>query len=112
MKMIKNGATSVNAVRWILLLIVLAGVAVWGVTLTFGFVWDDIPTVVTNPSLSAWGTLWRAFVSDFWGLHEQPAVSGYWRPVPTLLYLLTGQIFGKSAWAFHALNLGFHVAVG
>ncbi|MFH1018183.1 MAG: tetratricopeptide repeat protein, partial [Pseudomonadota bacterium] len=47
-----------------------------------------------------------------WGLHEQPAVSGYWRPVPTLLYLLTGQIFGKSAWAFHALNLGFHVAVG
>ena len=109
--MIKNDPTSVNAAKWMIFFVLLATTAVWAITLTFGFVWDDLPTIVTNPSLRHWDTLGRAFVSDFWGLHDNPVSSGYWRPLPTIVYVFVAQIFGKNAWAFHTANLAFYLAV-
>ena len=89
----------------------LATLATWLFTLRYDFVWDDIPTIVTNQSVLDWRTLFHAFSHDFWGLHENPEVSGYWRPIPTVFYTLITVVFGKAAWAFHALNVGFHVGV-
>ncbi len=88
----------------------LGALLVWAWTVTFGFVWDDFPTILTNPSLHQFSTLWRAFTSDYWGLHEVPAASGYWRPIPTLLYFMIAQVFGIHPAPFHAVNVLFHAA--
>jgi Flp pilus assembly protein TadD len=109
--MINNSSTRVNAESRIFFPVVFAVLAVWSATLTFGFVWDDYPTIVTNGSLLDWSVFFRAFSNDFWGLHEVPATSGYWRPMPTVVYAITAHLFGKSPWAFHAVNLIFHLGV-
>jgi tetratricopeptide (TPR) repeat protein len=90
--------------------VAVAVIATWAVTLSFGFVWDDIPSVVSNLSLRSIDTLWRAFGNDYWGLHEVPLRSGYWRPVPTLITTLTMGLFGPHPAPFHLVNLLFHVA--
>lgn len=93
------------------LILGLLALAVWAVTLSFGFLWDDFPTVVQNPSLREWGTLGSAFTNDFWGLHEIPARSGYWRPIPTVVHALVTLVFGFHPLVFHTLNLSLHVSV-
>ena len=89
----------------------MIGLLVWGWTLTFGFVWDDYPMIVTNPSLFKWSTLLSAWTHDFWMLHESPHLSGYWRPVVTVFHTLIVQMFGKNAWAFHLFNVVLHISV-
>ncbi len=77
-------------------------------SLWFGFVWDDLPMVAENASLHRWETLWIGWGSDFWGLHDVPAMSGYWRPLVTAVHLSWMQLWGESPTAFHFLNLFLH----
>jgi len=97
--------------RKVSIVVACLALATWWVTLTFGFVWDDFPTIVNNSSLHQVSTFWQAFTHDFWGLHDVPERSGYWRPVPTVIYTAVVQIFGVSAVALHALSLLMHIGV-
>ena len=90
--------------------VVLANVFVWGSVVRFGFVWDDHPSIETNASLRSASILWRAFTSDFWGLHDRAAASGYYRPWVTVTTAIVGWMSGFSPWAFHLLSLALHVA--
>ncbi len=110
-KIINNLFIRVNSTSRVIVLSVLFGLLTFGATLSFDFVWDDFPTVVHNPSLHDPQTLWKAFTQDFWGLHEIPEKSGYWRPLPTILYTLMTLIVGVKPWGFHALNLLLHLGV-
>ncbi|MFH1261957.1 MAG: tetratricopeptide repeat protein [Pseudomonadota bacterium] len=101
----------VNATFRVVLIVALLVLAVWGVTLLFGWVWDDFPTVVSNPSLHDIKTLGSAFFHDFWGLHEIPARSGYWRPLPTVIYTLATLVFGTHAMPFHLICVLVHGGV-
>lgn len=101
----------VNAASRALFVIVGLTLATWAATLSFGFVWDDLPTIVNNPSLHSWGTLGTAFTSDFWSLHDLPVDSGYWRPLPTIAYTFIVKLFGVNAFPLHALNLLLHIGV-
>ncbi len=103
----KQAVEKVPAWIWILLI----GFVVWGFTLTFDFVWDDFPMIVNNPSLLQWKTLISGWSHDFWMLHEAPQVSGYWRPMATVVHVLISSIFGKSPWVFHLLNVSLHLLV-
>lgn len=89
--------------------IFLIGLLVWGWTVSFGFVWDDFPMIVTNPSLNSWNTLISGWTHDFWMLHESPHISGYWRPMATLIHVLLAHMFGKNPWAFHLVNVLLHI---
>ena len=91
--------------------IVLAGLVTWSWVLSFDFVWDDYPMIVHNPSLLTWSTLWNGWFHDFWMLHDDPEVSGYWRPVPTMLHVFLVKIFGKVAWAFHLTSMLLHIGI-
>ncbi len=91
--------------------ILLATLLVWGVTLTFGFVWDDFPMIAQNSSLHRWGTLISGWTHDFWMLHDSPQVSGYWRPLPTIVHVLLTKLTGGPAWIFHLLNVVLHFCV-
>lgn len=100
----------VNSTFRISLILVTLGLAVWSVTLSFGFVWDDFPTIVSNPHLQHWSTLGKAWFHDYWGLHEVPEHSGYWRPVPTVIYAFFTLLTGTSPLVFHALNVLLHLS--
>jgi protein O-mannosyl-transferase len=89
----------------------LSVLVIYGQVLWYGFLWDDIPTIVTNSGLKTWATFWNSFTHDFWGLHEVPERSGYWRPIPTVLYLFASKIFGSSAAGFHLLNVVLHAGI-
>ncbi|MCB0309378.1 MAG: hypothetical protein KDD48_08400, partial [Bdellovibrionales bacterium] len=99
-----NRPQAVNLTIWC----VLANVFLWSQTLLFGFVWDDYPTVVSNVSLREWNVLWKAFLHDFWALHNHPQMSGYWRPLVTVVYSLIGHLFSFNAWIFHGLSISIH----
>ncbi|MEZ4703927.1 MAG: tetratricopeptide repeat protein [Bdellovibrionota bacterium] len=90
--------------------LLVSTVFVWAMTLGFGFVWDDWAMIHGNPSLLRLSTLWRGFGHDFWALHAQPAASGYWRPLVTVVHVLLAQLFGVVPWGFHAASVLFHVA--
>lgn len=96
-----------HPVIWILLSTLL----VWGVTLTFGFVWDDFPMIAQNASLHRWGTFFSGWTHDFWMLHDSPNASGYWRPLPTMVHVFLTKLTGGPAWIFHLLNVSLHFCV-
>ncbi len=102
---------SVNESQRISWIAILLSLATWWMTLTFDFVWDDFPTLVTNGSVHHWSTLWKGFTLDYWGHHAIPEISGYWRPLPTAVYVLLVKGFGVVPWVFHALNLLLHLGV-
>jgi protein O-mannosyl-transferase len=106
-----NPVIRVNATFRAVSIVALLALAVWGVTVSFGWVWDDFPTVVSNPSLHDLKTLGSAFFHDFWGLHEIPAQSGYWRPMATVVYTLATSIFGTNPAPFHLINVLVHGGV-
>lgn len=101
----KRLTQGVNLTFWCL----LANFFVWAPILAFGYVWDDHPTVENNASLRLWSTLWRGFFYDFWELHDDPQLSGYWRPMVSATYVLFGKILGFKPYVFHALNLSVHL---
>jgi tetratricopeptide (TPR) repeat protein len=83
----------------------------WGYALTCAFVWDDFAMIVTNPSLHQWSTLIEGWRHDFWMLHENPAISGYWRPMVTMVHLVITKFFGVTPWVFHLLSVVLHALI-
>lgn len=89
--------------------IAVIGLMVWGITLSFDFVWDDFPMIAQNASLHQWGTLVSGWSYDFWGLHDTPQPSGYWRPLVTVYHVILSHL-SKSAWIFHFFNVFLHIS--
>ncbi|MEZ4846022.1 MAG: tetratricopeptide repeat protein [Bdellovibrionota bacterium] len=93
-----------------LIMIAMATLVIWGVTLSYGFVWDDFPMIAANSSLHDLSIFVRGWSHDFWMLHDSPQPSGYWRPVPTMVHALIMQ-FTSAPWAFHLLNVFLHFLI-
>ena len=92
-------------------LIAVATLVIWGVTLTYGFVWDDFPMIAGNSSLHEFSIFIRGWSNDFWMLHDSPQLSGYWRPVPTMVHALVMQLTSGAPWVFHLLNVLLHFLI-
>lgn len=76
-----------------------------------GFVWDDRPLILDDPSvrsLSNWPT---AFARDFFAHDEDGFKYGYYRPVITLTYMADWAVAQNRAWFFHLVNLLWHWGV-
>jgi 4-amino-4-deoxy-L-arabinose transferase-like glycosyltransferase len=65
-----------------------------------GFVWDDVPETFSIEYTSEWQNIPWFFTSE---------VSGYYRPIRSIVYLVGRNVFGESPAAFHALSLLWHV---
>ena len=74
-----------------------------------GFVIDDQYQVVENPWLAGPRHLGEIFDSGVWDF--QGRASNYYRPLMYVLYLGVATIAGRTAWAFHLVNVLLHAAV-
>lgn len=81
--------------------------------LTFGgrlngqFVWDDVPLVAKNRSLSDPGGWWLQLTGDLWGTAGQPSTQLY-HPLPMLTLWLQVQLHGLQMVWLRAGNVALH----
>ena len=72
--------------------------AVYAGSFNFGFVFDDIPGILSNPAVTGFNS-----VSQIWSVLTLP-----WRPLVQLTYALTFYFVGFHAGAFHLTNVVLH----
>ncbi len=87
-------------------LLPLAALAAWSNSFHGAFVLDDIPTIVSNPSIRRLGDLGAVLSPPKMGL----PVTG--RPLVNLTLALNYAVSGTQVWSYHALNLVIHVLAG
>jgi len=85
-----------------LLLLVLLTLAVYGNSLSNGFVWDDDFIIVNDPAT-------RELTGAAALLLSPDVVRPYYRPLNRASYLLDYQLFGMRPAGFHAINVLFHL---
>ena len=89
------------------LIIVATCFAVYFNALFNGFVFDDIQLIKDNDAIKDIRYIPEIFSENLWGLLGK--ASNYYRPLAPLIYMLTYHIFGLSPWAFHLVNILFHI---
>jgi tetratricopeptide (TPR) repeat protein len=108
-----SAAVISKAATWwhcaVILLLCLLGF--WN-SLGGSFVWDDQIQILKNARIRDLSNLPSAFTSAFWsflgpGIQNQ---TNYYRPFQTVIYTVAYALSGFSPIAFHALNLGLHIA--
>jgi hypothetical protein len=90
-----------------------AGLAVYGFTLRFGFVFDDHLQIERNPWLRSAEGLRLFLTRPFWGFNREqgPLGSNYYRPVFGAFDSLLAHLYGLDPTAFHAASVALHLAV-
>src|SRR5215467_3903422 len=93
-----------------LMLLVLAALTfiVYMVSLSFGFVWDDVFQIADNPIIRSWSNLPTVFASDLW-VHIQRNQL-YYRPVFTTWSILNYSLFQLNPWGWHLTTVLLHIA--
>ncbi len=89
-------------------LVALAALAVGAPTLRGGFVYDDVPNVLQNEWIRDGGHLREIFTRQVAAFDPQNRTSFY-RPAMHLLYMATWAVAGPRPWAYHLVNLAFHL---
>lgn len=101
-----------KATKWhVAAIIGLCVVAYWN-SLTGSFVWDDQIQILKNWRIRDLSNIASAFTSAFWsflgpGIQNQ---TNYYRPVQTIIYMVSYAIGGLSPIPYHVLSLAFHAA--
>ncbi len=72
------------------------------------FLFDDEFLILRNHFLDAFANLEAIFTSS--STAGAGFSDSFFRPMQQLAYLIVVQAFGREPWAFHALNVGLHVA--
>ena len=107
---------SVQSKRWASLLIVLVAMAVYCNSLGNYFLIDDF-WHLRKAADTPWAALfqpWQYSGDDFkaYWFNEQRLHhihgEGFFRPMVTLLYKLSGAVFGLDAWGYHLVNVALH----
>lgn len=80
--------------------------AIYYGTLSFEFVWDDVPQIVNNPLIRDW-SLSRVFFNDLWFHASRDQV--YYRPLFVVWLILNFKIFGLKAWGWHLGSVLLHI---
>ncbi len=93
--------------RLLPLLVFLAPLIVYSVTLTAGFVYDDNVQVLTNPWIRDPGRIPELFVSSTMSFLRGQTANTY-RPVFYIIYMAEYRLFGLSPWGWHLVNLLLH----
>ncbi len=77
--------------------------------LQFGFVYDDLPVIVENPTLAQPGAVLRAFHTNVWAFAPETAEPRYYRPLFTIWTILNHRLFGVQPLGWHLSTLLLHL---
>src|SRR5271166_5207377 len=78
-------------------------------TLSFGFVYDDVPQILKNPAVHEWRFVRQYFTSHVWAAIYPNTSGNYYRPVFLLWLRLNYALFGTDAVGWHITSLACHV---
>jgi len=81
---------------------------VYYVSLSFGFVWDDVFQISNNPVVRSWANVPRAFTSDLWYHVHRGQL--YYRPLFTTWSILNYSLFQLHPWGWHLTAVLLHIA--
>ena len=95
--------------RIALALLLLLVAAVFGRTLGFGFVYDDYPVILHNPTFGTPGLLHRVFAENVWAFAPDLAEPRYYRPAFTAWLHGTWALVGLNPLGWHASALLLHL---
>ncbi len=87
--------------------VLLATAAAYFWTLRFGFVYDDLGQIVSNPLVQSWRYVPMYFRGNVW--MQQSALGNYYRPVFLTWLLLNHTLFGLHPALWHLTNLLAHL---
>ena len=88
-------------------LLSLVTFVVYSGSLSFDFVWYDLPQIVNSPIIRSWSNLPRAFTSDLWYHVARHQV--YYRPLFVAWSMLNYTLFGLRPWGWHLGAVLLHV---
>ncbi len=89
---------------------VLVALAVYGGSLSAGFVFDDVPALIENPVVNGERPISEAWTRDFWGKPPDRSIGSY-RPVALMSLALDARVFGLRPGPFHMVNWAWHALV-
>jgi protein O-mannosyl-transferase len=78
-------------------------------TLSFGFVYDDVPQILKNPAVHEWRFVPQYFTSHVWAAIYPNTSGNYYRPLFLLWLRVNYALFGPSAAGWHLTSLACHV---
>jgi tetratricopeptide (TPR) repeat protein len=78
-------------------------------TLSFGFVYDDIPQILKNPAVHEWRFVPQYFTSHVWAAIYPNSSGNYYRPLFLLWLKVNYALFGANAWGWHLTSVLCHV---
>lgn len=78
-------------------------------TLSFGFVYDDVPQILKNPEIQSWRYLPQYFTSHVWAAIYPNSTGNYYRPLFLLWLRLNYLVFGTDPLGWHATTVLCHV---
>ncbi|MFZ3264955.1 MAG: tetratricopeptide repeat protein [Terriglobales bacterium] len=82
---------------------------VYVATLSFGFVYDDIPQILKNPAVHSWRFVPQYFTSHVWAAIYPNTSGNYYRPLFLLWLKVNYALFGTKAVGWHLTSVACHV---
>lgn len=95
--------------RRLLLLALALTCLVYLATLRFSFVYDDLPQIVGNPTLTSWHYLPTLFLGHVWKFRLPEWPGNYYRPIFMSWLLLNRMLWGLRPMPWHACALVLHL---
>jgi len=86
-----------------------ASALVYVATLSFGFVYDDVPQILKNPAIQSWKFVPQYFTSHVWAAIYPSSAGNYYRPLFLLWLRLNYALFGTDAVGWHMTCIACHV---
>ena len=78
-------------------------------TLSFGFVYDDVPQILKNPAVHSWRFMPRYFTSHVWAAIYPNTSGNYYRPLFLLWLRVNYVLFGSRPWGWHLTSVTCHL---
>jgi protein O-mannosyl-transferase len=91
--------------HWQTALVVVATGVVYLNSFRNEFLWDDLHLIVDNPAIKHWSRAPGLFLTE---LFPHGILSGYYRPLQALTYLVDYSIWGLDPLGFHLTNVVLH----
>jgi len=90
----------------------LIGVAIYWRDLSYDFILDDLPLIMTNPTIASWRNLKTIFLTDiFYSPYAPVGNSMHYRPAYMSWLVLNNELFGMVLPWWHLTSLLLHLLV-
>jgi tetratricopeptide (TPR) repeat protein len=96
-----------KAQKFIPFLVLAAGLLAYQNSFTGSFVFDDVPTILENPTIRHLWPVWEALTPP-----RKGSTTAEGRPIVNLSLAVNYAINGFRVWGYHAVNLAIHILAG